>query len=65
MAEVPRIPRYTPEQEAALSAVVEAFGVQYSRDFCVRLKVHQGEWTEAEVSPNERLVRRSEKRRKV
>jgi hypothetical protein len=57
-------PRYTPEQEAALTSLVQAFGIQYSQDFTVRLKVHEGEWMEASVSPNERLVRRSVNRRR-
>ncbi len=48
---------YTAEQEAALQAVVDAFGIIHSRCFSVELKVYNGRWTEAEVNPSKKLYR--------
>lgn len=55
----------TTEQHDALDRLVRAFGIQHSQEFTVRLKVKDGNWIEAEVNPQRRILRRCLTRRRT
>jgi hypothetical protein len=58
------VEHYTPEQEAALQQMIDAFGIVHGK-VCADIEAYAGKWTKAEVRPCKRLLRKSESRCKI
>ncbi|MHB0998196.1 MAG: hypothetical protein ACYC27_03040 [Armatimonadota bacterium] len=50
------VEEFTPEQEKAISDFVKAFGVKHG-EITLKVKVYKGDWREAIINPERKILR--------